>query len=339
MFARSLGPGARLAIWLAVGLLFVVADVRYHALDGLRGVLTGIVTPARHAAVAPGNMAGEMGGFFTRHRSLQTERDTLAARQAVMQRQLNTLRDTERENAELRRLLGLAARTPVKGVAADVLQQGRGWFTQTLVLDQGAAAGVVAGQAVVDADGLIGQVVRVYRGASEAVLLTQSGHLTPVYVGRTGQRGLAAGEGAGRLALRYIPQHADIRVGDRLLTSGIDRVYPAGVPVARVTEVARLQNTPYLRIACVPLAGVERSRVVRVLQAPAPGSAALRYPDEPPLPLAPLPMNPLPPSPAANPVAKPASNAALPGVAGGVAPGSSVPTPAAPHSAVAPARP
>ena len=91
--------------------------------------------------------------------------------------------------------------------------------------------------------------------------------LTPVFIERTGQRGLAAGSGRGQMELRFMPTHTDVRVNDRLLTSGIDRVYPAGIPVARVTRVSRSQSSPYLRVEGVPLAGLDRSRAVLVLLA------------------------------------------------------------------------
>jgi rod shape-determining protein MreC len=124
-----------------------------------------------------------------------------------------------------------------------------------------------SGLPVVDASGLVGQVSRVYPGSSEVTLVSSPEQLTPVFVERTGQRGLAAGSGRGQMELRYMPTHADIRPGDRLLTSGIDRVYPAGVPVARVSGVSRPQSSPYLRVECVPLAGLDRSRAVLVLVA------------------------------------------------------------------------
>jgi rod shape-determining protein MreC len=118
---------------------------------------------------------------------------------------------------------------------------------------------------VVDAAGLVGQVSRVYPGSSEVTLVSSPDQLTPVTIERTGQRGLAAGSGRGQLELRYMPAQTDVRPGDRLLTSGIDRVYPAGIPVARVTRVSRSQSSPYLRVECLPLAGLDRSRAVLVL--------------------------------------------------------------------------
>lgn len=269
MFARGLGPTARLLIWLLIGLGFAVLDTRYHALDGLRSGFSLLLQPVREVMRAPSDVAAELGGFFTRHRLLQKERDALLAERTRLMVELDTAKDLRRENAELRSLLQLQARPGQRVVHAARLYQGHAWFARRITLDQGGHAGLRSGLPVVDALGLVGQVSRVYPGSSEVTLVSSPEQLTPVFVERTGQRGLAAGSGQNRMELRFMPAQTDIRPGDRLLTSGIDRVYPAGIPVARVTRVSRSQSSPYLRVECLPLAGIERSRAVLVLVAEA----------------------------------------------------------------------
>jgi rod shape-determining protein MreC len=265
MFARRLGPTARLLIWLLAGVSCVVLDTRYRALDGLRTGFATTLRPVREAMRAPANIAAELGGFFTRHRLLQNERDRLLAERAQLAVGANAARELARENAELRALLKLQTRPGQQVVHAALLYQGHDWFAQRITLDRGERDGVRSGMPVVDASGLVGQVNRAYPGSSEAALVSSPEHLTPVFVERTGQRGLAAGSGRGQMELRYMPTHADIRPGDRLLTSGIDRVYPAGIPVARVSRVSRPQSSPYLRVESEPLAGLDRSHAVLVL--------------------------------------------------------------------------
>ncbi|MGA9164643.1 MAG: rod shape-determining protein MreC [Thiobacillus sp.] len=277
MFARRLGPTARLLIWLLVGVSCVVVDVRYRALDGLRNGFSMLLLPVREMMRAPSDVAAELGGFFTRHRLLQNERDALLAERARLAIGANAAQELVRENVELRALLQMQARPGQQVVHAALLYQGHDWFAQRITLDQGEQAGLRSGLPVVDASGLVGQVSRVYPGSSEVTLVSSPEQLTPVFVERTGQRGLAAGSGRGQLELRYMPTHADIRPGDRLLTSGIDRVYPAGLPVARVSRVSRPQSSPYLRVECEPLAGLDRARAVLVLVAapqPAPAQTA-----------------------------------------------------------------
>jgi len=265
MFARGLGPTARLLIWLLIGLGFAVFDSRYHALDGLRSGFSLLLQPVREIMRAPSDVAAELGGFFTRHRLLQKERDTLLAERARLMVNVNAARELRRENAELRSLLQLQTRPGQQVVHAAQLYRGHDWFSQRITLDQGGRAGLRSGLPVVDAVGLVGQVGRVYPASSEVTLISSPEQLTPVLIERTGQRGLAAGSGQNLLELRYMPAQTDIRPGDRLLTSGIDRVYPAGIPVARVTRVSRSQSGPYLRVECMPLAGLDRSRAVLVL--------------------------------------------------------------------------
>jgi rod shape-determining protein MreC len=266
-FTRRLGPTARLAIWLAIGVSCVVLDVRYHAMEGLRSGLSMMLHPVRVALRTPLDVATEVADFFTRHRLLQKQRDALLAERSQLALTANTARDLKRENDELRALLALQMRPGQQLVRAALLYQGHDWFGQKIVLDRGATAGLRNGLPVVDASGLLGQLSQVYPGSSEVTLVTSPGQLTPVMIERTGQRGLVAGLGRGQLELRYMPSQTDVRVGDRLLTSGIDRVYPAAVPVARVTRIARPQAGPYLRIVGQPLAGLERSRAALVLVA------------------------------------------------------------------------
>jgi rod shape-determining protein MreC len=265
MFARRLGPTARLLIWLLVGASCVAIDVRYHALDGLRSGFSLALQPARVIMRTPFDITAELGGFFVRHRLLQEERDALLIERARLLVDVNAAQELVRENAELRTLLQLQSRPGQKVVHAALLYRGHDWFAQRITLDQGGGAGLRRGLPVVDASGLVGQVSRVYPGSSEVMLVSSPGQLTPVLVERTGQRGLAAGNGNSQMDLRYMPAQTDIRPGDRLLTSGIDRLYPAGIPVARVSRVSRSQSSPYLRVECLPLAGLDRTRAVLVL--------------------------------------------------------------------------
>lgn len=266
-FARRLGPSARLAIWLTIGLACVVLDVRYQAMEGLRSGLSVVLQPVRLALRAPADVADDLAGFFTRHRMLQQQRDALLDERARLLMTANAARDLKKENDELRALLALPTRPGQQLVRAALLYQGHDWFGQKITLDRGASAGLRTGLPVVDAAGLLGQVSQVYPGTSEVTLVTSPGQLTPVMIERTGQRGLVAGVGHGQLELRYMPTQTDVRVGDRLVTSGIDRVYPAALPVARVSRVSRPQAGPYLRVDGQPLAGLERSRAALVLVA------------------------------------------------------------------------
>jgi rod shape-determining protein MreC len=266
-FARRLGPAARLAIWVLVGVALVVTDSRVGLMDVLKRGFSGVLAPIERVARAPFDFAAEIGGFLVRHRALQEANARLAQERATLYAEFYAKRDLEQENARLRELLGLARRPGRTAIAASILYQGQDWFARRVTIDRGAASGLVAGLPVVDAQGLVGQLTRVYSTTSEVTLVTHNDQLTPVMVERTGERALAAGgTQADRLELRFVPVHADVVPGDRLLTSGIDGVYPPGLPVARVLRATRPQGSPYARIECVPLAGLARDRAVLVLR-------------------------------------------------------------------------
>ena len=137
-----------------------------------------------------------------------------------------------------------------------------------MIISKGLTAGVGHGQPVVDAAGLVGQVTRVYPWASQVTLITDKDMTVPVQVMRSGVRGVLYGSGSdGVLELKFMPFSADIQKGDKLVTSGIDGTYPAGLPVAMVQEVERNAAFMFARITAQPAAGVNRYRQVLVLTA------------------------------------------------------------------------
>jgi rod shape-determining protein MreC len=145
----------------------------------------------------------------------------------------------------------------MKVLAAEVLYAARDPFSRKLVVDKGLQNGVDAGQAVVDERGVVGQVTRVYPWLAEVTLITDKGQFVPVQNLRNGLRAVLSGTGSeGALELRFIPLNADFQNGDRLATSGIDGVYPPGLPVAEVVNVERNAAQLFARITCKPLAGV-----------------------------------------------------------------------------------
>jgi rod shape-determining protein MreC len=183
----------------------------------------------------------------------------------------------EQENARLRALLNVGARFHGAATAAEVLYSGRDPFTQKLFVDKGEAAGVQPGQAVIDETGVVGQVTRVFPYTAEVTLVTDKDHAVPVKVERSGVRSVMYGAGTGRLPeLRFLSPNAEIQAGDRLVTSGIDGTYPAGLAVAQVVSVERETGQIFARVTCRPLAGVEKSPHVLVL-----GSAAATAPPRP----------------------------------------------------------
>jgi len=152
----------------------------------------------------------------------------------------------------------------VHSVAAEILYDAPDPFSRKVILDRGSQHGVEAGMAVVNAQGMIGQVTRVYPVQAEVTLLTDKDQAVPVQVARNGLRGVLFGAGHGRLELRFTLSGVDVKAGDRLDTSGLDGMFLAGLPVAEVVSVDRESDT-FAIIVCEPVAGVERTTQVLVL--------------------------------------------------------------------------
>ena len=168
----------------------------------------------------------------------------------------------------MRQLLALRERFSTKAMAAEVLYEAADPFVRKMILNKGATHGVQSSSPVMDDQGILGQVTRVHPLVSEITLVTDREHSIPVINTRTGARGVAFGEsgGAPLLELRYMATNADIEEGDVLTTSGVDGVYPPGIPVAKVVKIERRADTVFARILCESLARVQGARHVMVLE-------------------------------------------------------------------------
>ncbi|HEX9687201.1 MAG TPA: rod shape-determining protein MreC [Burkholderiales bacterium] len=252
-------PLARLLIFSALSLAFLVADVRLNYLDSLRQVAAVIVYPLQRIAAAPASIARRIGDFFTTHGSLRADNARLKLENFENGALLLQLKALQAENEQLRALLAARERLKLELAAAEVLYAARDPFSRKVVIDRGSMQGVRPGQPVVDDRGLVGQVTRAYPWLAEVTLVTDKGQFVPVQNVRNGLRTVLSGTGSdGALELRFIPLTADFQDGDELVTSGIDGVYPPGLPVARVTSVERSVGQIFARITCAPLGGVAR---------------------------------------------------------------------------------
>ena len=250
-------PLARLLIFAALSLTFLVADVRFNYLDSLRQVAAVLIYPLQRIAAAPAGIARRIGDFFTTHGSLREDNAGLRRENFENAALLLQLKALQAENRQLRELLAARERFEIGFAATEVLYASRDPFSRKVVIDRGSQQDVRPGQPVVDDRGLVGQVTRVYPWLSEVTLVTDKGQFVPVQNVRNGLRAVLSGTGSdGTLELRFIPVNADYRNGDELVTSGIDGVYPPGLPVARVAEVERGADQIFARITGAPLAGV-----------------------------------------------------------------------------------
>jgi rod shape-determining protein MreC len=278
-FHRGPSPLTRLAFVVVVSIALMFADTRFKYLEGIRQAAAVALYPVQRAVQMPGEALAWLGAYFGSKRALEDENANIK-RELVTQTQAaqeaNRLRD---ENASLRALLDMGKRYGNGAIAADVLYTGRDPFTQKLFVNRGSDAGIQAGNAVIDELGVVGQVTRVFPSMAEVTLITDKDQAVPVRVERNGVRSVVFGTGAGRAPeLRFMAPNADIKQGDKLLTSGIDGTYPAGLAVALVDTIDRETGQMFARIVVKPLAGADRSLHLLVLSQ---GAANPPRPEEP----------------------------------------------------------
>jgi rod shape-determining protein MreC len=207
-----------------------------------------------------------VGRYFGDKARLADENADLRARLTAETPTVVAYSELRDENARLKTLLDLQARYGGAATAAEVVYTGRDPFTQKLFVNKGTHDGLIAGEAVIDDRGVVGQVTRVFPYMAEVTLVTDKDQAVPVKVERSRVRSVLFGNGTGRAPeLRFTAPSADVRVGDRLVTSGIDGTYPPNLPVAEVIDIERDTGQMFARIAVKPLAGIDRSQQVLIL--------------------------------------------------------------------------
>lgn len=265
------GPSAltRLVLFSALAILLMALDVRFKVTPMLRQGLSVAIYPLQRMAQAPVDWSRQLSGYLEAPAKAQAEISRLQRANVALSLQSQMEAQLRLENNRLRGLLRLQQSLPPKSVAAQISAQASDPFSRTVVIDRGSLQGVELGSPVIDETGLLGQVTRDYPWSAEVTLITDRDAVVPVQNQRTGERGVVYGEpglGQGGMELRWMPAAADVRVGDVLVTSGVDGIYPAGLRVARVTAVTRQRDTAFARVMCAPLADVEGGRHVLVLQ-------------------------------------------------------------------------
>lgn len=265
------GPSAlsKLIVCCALALFLMVADARFKMMQPLRLALATVLYPAQWLAMRPVLLVQGAGKYFTSLAAAQSAQDTAHQKLNLQSQRANQVEQLQLENTRLRTLVGLRERLHADAIVGQVIYDAADPFTRKVVIDKGLLDHVELGSPVLDESGVLGQVTRVYPSVSEVTLVTDTDHAIPVLNARTGARGVAFGDTsshADAMELRFMAANADVAVGDLLTTSGVDGVYPPGLPVARVEKVERRVDAVFARIYCVPLALVAGSSHVMVLE-------------------------------------------------------------------------
>jgi rod shape-determining protein MreC len=263
------GPSAlsRLAFFAALALLLMVADVRFKLTDPLRKALAAVLYPAEAAVLWPVEKVVSNTRDLQALREAQSERDNALKTAQALSLRAQQVELLTTENTRLRELLELKASSKAATVPGEIVYESRDAFSRRFVLNKGTAHGIAVGMPVIDAAGVVGQITRAYVGSSEVSAISDKDMAIPVQNARTGVRGVVYGDTSvsGALKLEFTAANADVQANDVLVTSGLDGVYPAGLQVARVLRVERQAESPFARIICIPLSGLDRGRHVLAL--------------------------------------------------------------------------
>ena len=280
-FKQGPSANARLAFFTLLGLALLMIDARTGLLSAMRQGVGTVLYPLQRGLLVPRDTLSMTFDYVGEIARLRTENSELRRIEAANARQLLQVEQLTQENRQLREVMQARDRSAVKSVVAEVLYDTRDPFSRKLVLDKGLQQGITAGQPVVDATGVVGQITRVFPLTAELTMVTDRNLSIPVQVQRSGQRAIATGSTtAGRLELRYMLVNADIREGDTIVTSGLDSLYPAGLPVGRVVSIDRGRTGNFARVLVDPIAGVDRSRMLLVLLVDRTGNPPVPVPPE-----------------------------------------------------------
>lgn len=270
-FRQGTSALTKLMFFSALAVFLMVSDTRFGFIDPLRSTLATVLLPVQRALQVPLRLWGDANGYLGGlQAALAGEREARAA-QARLSERAAAAEQLARENARLRALLELRSGLTVRSQSAEVLYEAADPYSRKVVIDRGATNGVVQGAPVINDQGLLGQVTRVYPLTAEVSLLTDPDAVVPVLNTRTQQRSAAAGGAGGganpAMELRYMAGNADVKTGDLLVTSGLDGIYPPGLPVARVASVERRASVGgFARIVLQPAVSVDGVRQLLVLE-------------------------------------------------------------------------
>ncbi|MGI9290658.1 MAG: rod shape-determining protein MreC [Gammaproteobacteria bacterium] len=260
---RQTSPGFRLLIATVLSITLMVLDHGNEHLIEVRKALSLLLLPVEYMVSAPFELSRDASESMTTRSTLLEENRRLNQAALVQNARLQRMAALEAENARLRALLDSTSKVGDEILIAEIMSVDMNPFRNMILINRGSTEGVYAGQALIDADGIVGQVTRDRAFTAEAMLVTDIDHAVPVELARNRLRSVAVGTGElNRLSLPFLPSNADVQEGDLLVTSGLGGVFPPGYPVAVIRKVTLTTGQPFLEIEAEPAAALNRIREV-----------------------------------------------------------------------------
>ncbi len=258
--------GLRFLLLAGLSILLLVIDHRYNHLDTARKAIGASVYPLRVIVDAPVSLWRWLGDTTSSRNELQLKNGRLEAERLLTRARLQRYAALEAENSRLRAMLEATTRVRDQVRIAEIMSVSSNPFRHVLVVDKGTRDGVFDGQVLIDADGVVGQIIEAGVLSSQGILISDPDHALPVLVNRNGLRTIAVGTGEfDRLDLPFLPNNADIREGDLLVTSGLGGAFPAGYPVGIVASVVRIPQEPFAAVSAEPSAALSQVQEIMLI--------------------------------------------------------------------------
>ena len=266
IFKHGPSPQHRLVLVLFCSGLLIFFDHKMASFESVRGYLQSFVSPLQYIANTPKQMMTWASENIVTRQELMAENQQYRLNELTFHEEGMQLEILKQENARLRSLLASPLRSDMKKMVAEILSVDSDPYTHQVVINRGAADGVFEGQPVLDAQGIVGQILHVGQNSSRVILITDISHSVPVRVNRNGLRLQASGSGRiDRLIHNFVPHSADIKVGDLLVSSGLGEKYPEGYPVATVIYVSQDESREFVQVYSSPIAQIDRVRYLLLL--------------------------------------------------------------------------
>jgi rod shape-determining protein MreC len=252
-----------------VAVVLMALDQRGHYVPRIRSMALYLIEPVYHLVEWPVRAAGNVYGQFQSRRSLRQDNEALKTQLLSQQGALQRFEALVEENRRLRSLIEGAEGQTFEFQFAELVRVDLDPFSHKVVVNRGALDGVQSGQAVIDGAGVMGQVEDIRPHLSTIRLISDPNHALPVQINRTGLRTVAFGSGeTAALRMPGIPQQADVREGDLVVTSGLGNRFPGGYPVAVISRINRQEGQTFVLVEAMPLAALDRGREVLLVRTP-----------------------------------------------------------------------
>jgi len=273
IFKQGPSPQHRLVLVLFCSALLIFFDHKMASFESVRGYLQSLVSPLQYLANTPKQLMTWASTNITTRQELLIENQQYRLNELDFHEEAMQLEILKQENERLRSLLASPLRSEIKKMVAEVISVDSDPYSHQIVINRGAGDGVYEGQPVLDALGIVGQILHVGQTSSRVILISDISHAVPVRVQRNGLRLLASGSGQiDRLIHNFVPQSADIKIGDLLVSSGLGGKYPEGYPVAKVSFVSNDESREFVRVFSAPVAQIDRLRYLLLLSEKEPQS-------------------------------------------------------------------